>query len=234
MGLLFTMHLLRRTNDLHLYSHPGLDEIITSQLRHSRSAPHFRIIFHPLEKDKRDVIFEDHALTVETIPLRHKIPCSGFLFREKTKPRRVNKEKLPPGLLLRQIANLKNGHDVTDESGVLLHKNEDLTFPPRKSRTYAYCSDTAYSEQVIEQVKNVDLLYHEATFTTDEQSKAEETLHSTSAQAALVAKNAGAARLLVGHFSARYKDLAATHEEAKAIFPETYLATEGEVFRVQD
>lgn len=234
MGLIFTMHLLRRTNDLHLYSHSGLDEIITSQLRNSRSAPNFRIIFHRLEKNEQKILFEDDALTVESIPLIHRLPCSGFLFREKIKPRRVNKEKLPPGLLLRQIANLKKGFDVIDENGSLMHKNEELTFPPRRSRSFAYCSDTAYSERLIEQVRNVDLLYHEATFTKDEEAKAIETQHSTAAQAASVALKAEVNKLLIGHFSARYKDLVPVLEEAKNIFDRCELAVEGSVFSVDE
>jgi ribonuclease Z len=234
MGLIFTMHLLRRTNDLHLYGHAGLDEIITTQFKHSKSAPNFKLIFHRLEKDTQYVIYEDDALSVEAIPLKHKLTCSGFLFREKTKPRRVNKEKLPENLLVRQIANLKKGMDVTDENGGILFKNEDLTYPPRKSRSYAYCSDTAYDESLVDRIKGVDLLFHEATFTTDEESKASETLHSTAAQAATIARMSEVKKLLVGHFSARYRDLVPVLDEARKIFPETDLAIEGEVFSLVD
>lgn len=234
MGLIFTMHLQRRVNDLHIYSHRGLDEIITTHLRYSRSAPSFKIIFHPLEKGLRDVIYDDDALTVETIPLSHRIRCSGFLFREKTKPRRVDKNKLPPGLLIQQIAGLKNGQDVVNEEGVVLYTNESLTLEPRKSRSYAYCSDTAFDEGLSSQLKNVDLLYHEATFMTDEESKARDTLHSTAKQAATIAKLADAGKLLLGHFSARYKDLTPVLEEAKLIFNNTELAIEGQEFIIQE
>lgn len=234
MGLIFTMHLQRRTNDLHLYSHRGLDEIITTQLRHSHSAPSFRIIFHPLENGSRNVIFEDDHLSVETIPLVHKIACSGFLFREKTKPKRIDKTRLPEGLMIRQIAGLKRGEDVLDDNGNLLYKNEQLTLPPRKSRSYAYCSDTAFDERIAEQVKAVDLLYHEATFTADEESKATETRHSTAAQAARIAQLAEVDKLILGHFSARYRDLAPILEEAKNIFPNTALAIEGEEWTVAE
>jgi ribonuclease Z len=234
MGLLFTMHLLRRTNDLHIYSHAGLDEIITTQLKHSRSVPSYRIHFHLLQKDVNEIIFEDDHLTVETLPLRHKLTCSGFLFKEKTKPRRVNKEVLPEGLLIQQIASLKRGFDVTDEDGNVLYKNHELTLAPRRSRSYAYCSDTAYNERLVEKIKNVNLLFHEATFTKDEQSKANETLHSTAEQAARIAKLANADRLVIGHFSARYKDLGPVLDEAKAVFSNTYLANEGEIFSIAD
>lgn len=233
MGLIFTMHLLRRTNDLHIYSHAGLDEIITTQLKHSRSVPSFKIIFRQLSGG-RETLYEDDKLTVETIPLVHKLPCTGFLFREKTKPRRVDKTKLPIGLRLQQIANLKKGQDVVDESGKVLYANEALTLPPRQSRSYAYCSDTAYHESIVGQIRGVDLLYHEATFGADEQAKAVETQHSTAAQAAQIAKNAEVGKLLIGHFSARYKDLAPLLEEASAVFQPVDLATEGSVFHIED
>lgn len=234
MGLIFTMHLQRRTNDLHLYSHRGLDEIITTQLRYSQSSPSFKIIFHRLEKDERKIIFEDDAVTIETIPLRHKIRCSGFLFREKPKLKRIDKEKLPAGILIQQIASLKRGEDVLDENGNVKYKNENYTLPARKSRSYAYCSDTAMLPTMVEQIKGIDLLYHEATFASDEESKAHDTQHSTAAQAATIAKMANVSKLLLGHFSARYKDLAPILEEAKPIFPNVQLAQEGDEFTVQE
>ena len=234
MGLIFTMHLQRRVNDLHLYSHRGLDEIITAHLRYSRSAPSFKIIFHLLEKGLKEIIYEDDVLSVETIPLSHKIRCSGFLFKEKTKPRRIDKARLPEGLLIQQVAGLKNGHDVRDESGMILYTNESLTFEPRKSRSYAYCSDTVFDEGLVTQLKSIDLLYHEATFMEDAESKARDTKHSTAKQAAMIAKLAEVNRLLLGHFSARYKDLNPILEEAKSIFANTDLAIEGEEFTIQD
>ncbi len=232
MGLIFTMHLQRRANDLHLYSHRGLDEIITTQFRYTRSWPNFKIIFHRLEKDKREIIFEDNLITVETIPLTHKIRCSGFLFREKAKSRRIDKSKLPNGILIEQIANLKKGYDIMDDAGKILYKNEDFTLTPRKSRSYAYCSDTSYNENIIEQIKNVDLLYHEATFINDDEAKAKETKHSTSQQAAHIASKAEVDKLIIGHFSARYKELDLLLEEAQTVFNKTSLALEGEVFTI--
>lgn len=234
MGLIFTMHLQKRTNDLHIYGHRGLDEIITTQLRYSRSAPSFRMHFHLLEEGERSIIYEDEALTVETIPLSHKIRCSGFLFREKTKPRRIDKTRLPEGLALQQIAGLKDGADIADENGNILYKNADLTFDPRKSRTYAYCSDTAFDEQTAVQIREVDLLYHEATFVSADEIKARETMHSTARQAAEMAQLAGARSLLIGHFSARYKDLNVLLEEARTIFPNCKLAIEGEEHTINE
>lgn len=234
MGLIFTMHLQRRTNDLHIYSHRGLDEIITTQLRYSQSAPAFRLIFHRLNQNTKEIIFENEFLTVETIPLTHKIRCSGFLFREKQKPRRIDKSRLPEGLMIRQIANLKRGEDVVDDDGNVLYKNEDLTFPPRKSRTYAYCSDTAFDESLAGQIQNADVLYHEATFTEEENAKAKETQHSTALQAAKLARLANVDKLLLGHFSARYRDLTPILDEAKTVFENSFLALEGEETTIVD
>lgn len=234
MGLILTMHLQRRMTELHIYGHRGLDEIITTQLRYSRSVPGFRIIFHRLEKGLRETIFEDDVLTVETIPLSHKIRCSGFLFREKPKPRRIDKTKLPQGLLLQQIASLKKGESVYDSDGKLLYENEALTFSPRKARSYAYCSDTAFEKNIIDQIKNIDMLYHEATFMEEEVEKARETFHSTAKQAATVAQLANIGTLLLGHFSARYKVLGPLLDEARTVFDNTQLALEGEEFSLRD
>ena len=228
MGLIFTMHLQRRVNDLHLYSHTGLDEIITTQLRYSLSAPSFRLLFHRLNKGVNETIYEDEHLTVETIPLSHKLTCSGFLFREKPKLRRIDKTRLPQGLLIRQIANLKKGDDVTDDEGRVLYRNEDLTFPPRRARSYAYVSDSSYREEIVPLIGNVDVLYHESTFTEDERVKARETLHSTARDAATIARLANVQKLLLGHFSARYKDLAPLLKEAREVFENAHLAIEGE------
>jgi len=233
MGLLFTMHLLRREHELHLYAPRGLDEIITLQLKHSKSALRFPLIFHCSEPDKQTLLFEDDALTVESIPLIHKIPCCGFLFREKTKPYRIDKEKLPDGILLQHIVLLKSGKDVFDDRGNLLYKYEDFTLPPHPSFSYAYCSDTAYTEKISGQIHGVDLLYHEATFMEDEKDKADETKHSTARQAALQAKQSQVKKLLIGHFSARYKELLPVLEEAQSIFPETKLAIEGETIDLE-
>jgi ribonuclease Z len=233
-GLIFTMHLQRRTNELHIYGHRGLDEIITTQFKYSQSSPNFKIIFHSLERDVKEVIYEDDKLTVETIPLSHRIKCSGFLFKEKPKPRRIDKEKMPASLTLQQIASLKRGDDILDEEGNVLYKNLEYTLSPRRSRAYAYCSDTAYNEKMIDQISGVNILYHEATFTEDEISKANETFHSTARQAATIALKAKADKLLLGHFSARYRELDPILDEAKKVFGNTELAVEGMEFTIQE
>ena len=234
MGLLFTMHLQQRTGDLHLYSHPGLDEIITIQLKHSNSALNYNLIFHTLKKDVHEIIFEDDKVQVETLPLQHKIACSGFLFKEKEKPRRIDKTLLPDGLLLQQLAALKQGEDVMNDEGDILYRNKDLTLPGRRSRSYAYCSDTAYFEALIPLIHGVDLLYHEATFAEEDNSKAKETKHSTAKEAAQLAQQAQVKKLALGHFSARYKDLSILENEASEIFPNVALAVEGLTFTIEE
>jgi len=234
MPLLFSMHLHKRATELHLYSPPGLDEIITLQLKYSKSALNYKIIFHPFNPTKIQTLLEDAALTVETIPLIHKLDCAGFLFKEKIKPRRINKEKLVEGIKLQQIAALKTGADIFDDKGNLLYKNDDFTSPPRPPLSYAYCSDTAWNEYMVDQITEVDLLYHEATFMHTDVSKAVETKHSTTVQAAEIAKRAQVKKLIIGHFSARYKDLNLLLYEAKAHFSNTELAIEGTTFTLTD
>jgi ribonuclease Z len=234
MGLIFTMHLHHREKDLHIYSPHGLQEIITTQLRYSRSVPAYTIVLHTLVPDRPEIIFENKGLTVETIPLRHKLPCTGFLFREKPKPRRIDKNNLPEGLPYYRLNELKAGFDLTDESGKIQYRNADLTLPPCHSRTYAYCSDTAYTESILEQVTGVDVLYHEATFVEADKTKAVDTLHSTAMEAARIARKAHAGKLLLGHFSARYRELDPLLKEAQTIFPETHLATEGQTFTIAE
>jgi ribonuclease Z len=232
-GLLFSMHLQKRSADLHLYSPPGLNEIILLQLKHSHSSLHYKIIFHPFDPQERQFLFEDNALTVETIPLNHRLPCAGFLFKEKTKPRRIDKDKLIPDMLLQHIVALKSGNDIFTENGSLLYRNKDFTLPPKPSFSYAYCSDTAWNEKMVEQIRFVSLLYHEATFMEDEMDKALKTNHSTARQAAEMAKLCGAEKLVIGHFSARYKELDALLAEATAVFPNTVLAIEGHNFETE-
>ncbi|HRW98354.1 MAG TPA: ribonuclease Z [Cyclobacteriaceae bacterium] len=233
MGLLFSMHLLKRTADLHLYGQRGLDEIITLQLKYSKSSLNFKIIFHHVPFSAPSLLHEDDTVIVHSIPLVHKVPCTGFLFSEKPKPRRIDKDKIDEGMRLQHIALLKQGKDVFNEDGTLLYKNEDYTLDPRPSYSYAYCSDTAYSPELVKQLHGVDLLYHEATFTHEHEDKATETFHSTASQAGRIARDAGVKNLIIGHFSARYKELDTLLKEASAEFPSSHLAIEGETFDLE-
>jgi ribonuclease Z len=234
MGLLFSMHLNHRTKELHLYSHRGLQDIIITQLKYSNSALRFQLLFHELTPGIQETILDSKHFTVETIPLKHKLDCSGFLFREKIKPRRIDKDKIPADISLAQLAALKTGSDIIDDHGKIKYKNESLTLPPRKSRSYAYCSDTIYDIDLINIVQQVDVLYHEATFMTQDEDKASETKHSTAAQAARIAKEAQVGKLIIGHFSARYKELDLLWQEARSILATTELALEGTTFEIHE
>ncbi len=232
IGLLTSLSLAQRHDDLWLFGPPGLDEIITLQLKHSETRLSYLLHFQAIETGLSYRILENDHLTVDTLPLRHRIHCSGFLFREKPLPRRLIAELVPPDLSYEARRQLKLGHDVTDADGRLLLAS-DHTRPGFPSRSYAFCSDTIYNERLAERVQGVDLLYHEATFLHELQARAAQTFHSTARQAAQLARLAGVGQLLIGHFSSRYKDLQPLLDEAQAIFPTTSLALEGATFEVK-
>lgn len=234
MGLLLTMHLQKRLEDLHIMGPRGLDEIITTQLRYSHTSFSYKVHFTELKADQSYLIYESNNLTVHSFPLVHRIACTGFLFREKPKERRMNKKKLIPEMAGEEIGKLKKGENVYDQEGRLKYRSMDFTLPPRRSRSFAYCSDTRYEPGLVQYVKNVDLLYHEATFTKEHAQRAAETFHSTAEQAAQLAKAADAGTLLLGHYSVRYKDLGPILEEAHRVFFNSRLALEGETILVED
>ena len=234
IGLISTMHLQRRATPLNLYGPPGLAEIITMQLKVSGTVLSYPLHFNEINPEKSCRVFENDKITIQTIPLIHRIPCVGFLFREKIKPRRIIKEKIQKEFSLVDMVSLKNGEDIMDENGSVIYKNTDYTLPPKKSRSYAYCSDTRYHEGIISHIKGVDLLYHEATFLSDREQRAEETFHATARQAALIAKKAEVGQLLIGHYSSRYRDITPFEAEAKQVFDNTILAIEGETIYIED
>lgn len=234
MGLLLTMHLQKREHDLHIMGPKGLDEIITTQLRHSGTVLNYKVHFSALRPDSHVLIYESPYLTVHSLPLVHRIPCTGFLFREKPKERRMNKSKLLPDMTGDEIGRLKRGEDIYHENGSLKYRSFEYTLPPRRSRSYAYCSDTRFEPALLPYLKNVDLLYHEATFTREHAQRARETYHSTAEQAATIALQANAGTLLLGHYSVRYKDLNPLLQEARAVFFNSKLAIEGETIEVKD
>jgi len=234
MGLLSTMHLTGRKKSLNLYAPAGLAEIITLQLKHSETIFNFDINFVAVDPTVNKVVHEDDFVSVSSIPLNHRIPCAGFLFSEKPKKRRINKEMLPAEFSVRNIIKLKNGEDILDQEGKVLYKNEALTFPPKRIYKYAFCSDTKYDESIIPIIEGVDLLYHETTFLEEHMDRAANTYHSTAKEAATIAKKANVGKLLMGHFSIRYKDLEPLRQEAQTIFPNSELAIEGEDFILDD
>ena len=230
MGLLSTMHLLGRKKALNLYGPKGLAEIITLQLKYSETVFNYDLNFHSIDTEVHQVIHEDEFIRVHSIPLEHRIPCSGFLFEEKRKKRRIIKEKMPADMSVRHIVRLKNGEDITDEEGNVLFKNTDYTHPPKKSFRYAYCSDTRYNESIIPYIKGADMLYHESTFMEEHADRAKSTFHSTAKEAATIAKKAEVGKLLLGHYSIRYKELEPLEEEAKSVFENSMLSIEGEEY----
>jgi ribonuclease Z len=234
MGLISTMHLQARNKPLQIYAQRGLQEIITLQLKYSNTHLAYPIFFKELDPEKAETILENEKLTVRSFPLNHRIPCCGFVIKEKPKGRRIIKEKTQGKLSVAQIAQLKKGLDVLDEQGNVLYAVADYTLPPKKASAYAFCSDTKYDEQIIPYIKQVDLLYHEATFTEQYSQRAAETFHSTAAQAAKIAQLAQVGKLLIGHFSIRYKNLEPLLNEASALFPNTALAEEGLHFDTLD
>lgn len=230
--LLTSFNLNWREHPLNIYGPPGLKEIIDVHFKYANTVLKYDINFHPIEADAPRVIYEDNHLTVETIILTHRLPTTGFLFREKPSPRKILGEKIEQYSIPYQvISDIKNGADFTTAEGNVV-PNAELTCDPAAPRSYAYCSDTIYTDSFTEQIKGISTLYHEATFVLEHAERAAETYHTTSTQAAKVAEAAEVGKLLIGHFSARYDDLSTLHAEAKAVFPNTHLALEGSVFEI--
>ena len=225
-GLISTFGMLGRTADLYIHAHADLEKLLMPILDYFCKGLPYNVFFRALLVDNPAVIYEDRSVLVQTIPLRHRIPCCGFLFAEKQNPSHIIREmidfyKVP----LYELNKIKNGADFTTAEGEII-PNSRLTTPSLAPRKYAYCSDTIYSERIVEQVRNVDLLFHEATFAQSELPRAKETFHSTARQAAEIALKANVKKLVIGHFSARYENENRLLEEAKVVFPETILARE--------
>ncbi len=225
VGLLTSFGLNNRLDDVHIYAPEKLQFIIELQLEAAGANLPYPLHFHNLEKE--GIIFEDNKLSVECFTVKHRIECWGFIFREKKNPRKikvaaVRKYKVPQSF----YENLQKGEDYAGADNVLI-KNEILTFGVEPPKSYAYCADTAYFEAIVKKIKGVDMVYHETTYLADQEKKAIERFHSTSKQAATVAKNAGAKKLLMGHFSSIYDSLEKFKEEACEIFENSEIAEEG-------
>lgn len=235
IGLISTFSLLNRQNELHVYGPSGLKEIIQLQLKLSKSWIDYPLHFHELNSDSSELILDSEKIEVRTVPLRHRIYTNGFLFREKPALRKLNMEVISkhPEIDICDYQNLKDGRDFTDTHGTVL-ANSELTIDPPSPLSYAYCSDTTYSEAVATMVQNVDLLYHESTFLEQHVDLAETTRHSTAAQAAKIASMAGAKKLILGHFSSRYKDVNLFLQEAQQHFADCELCEAGKVFEVDN
>jgi ribonuclease Z len=234
MGLISSMHLQGRTKPLQVFAPAGLKEILMIQLKYSGSVLRFKLDVHELETESKILIYETKNFIVESFPLNHRIPCCGFLIKEKEKVIRINKERLPENLSLTDIGRLKKGEDIIDDTGKVIFENSWLTLPPKKSRSFAYCSDTIYDEELLNYIKDVDLLYCESTFLEERAQSAEQTYHMTAKQAGKLAKKANANALVIGHFSARYRDITPFQLEASQAYEPTELAIEGKDYCVEE
>ncbi|MCL7764164.1 ribonuclease Z [Polaribacter sp. Z014] len=233
VGLLATFGILNREKELHIYGPKGIKEVTLLQLKISQSHAKYKMIFHELTSKESELIFEDDKVSVRTIPLTHRVYTNGYLFTEKEKSRKLNMLNISgyPEIDKADYLNIKAGRDVVLPSGEVV-SNLELTIPPEKPLSFAFCSDTCYKPDIVPLIKEVDLLYHEATFLADREDLAKKTKHATTKQAAEIAKQANAKQLIIGHYSGRYKDINVFKEEAQEIFKNTYLAEPGKMFKV--
>ncbi len=235
IGLLSTLHLFGRFKDLLLVGPPGLKEIIGLQLRYSETSLTFKINYIEFNPSVSEVVYDHPMYEIISLPMDHRVPCSGYLFKEKPKKRRIRRQIVNElDMLKTEIISLKEGEDLLNEDGSVRHKNEVLTLNPRPSFSYAFCSDSRLKMDLKGLIKGVDLLYHEATFTNEMEERAIKTYHSTAEQAANFAKEANVKKLILGHFSARYKKLDSFLSEAKSIFEHVELAIEGSNFHLNE
>ncbi len=235
MGLISTMHLSRREKPLTIYGPRGLDEIITIQLKYSNMKLHFPIRFEPTNSEGKNLLLEEKYVKVFSFPLKHRVPCTGFSFEEKPRLRNMVKEKVHGAKLgIDAILSLRAGKDVLDEKGNVLYRAEEYTHPPAPLRKYGYCSDTVYDQTIVPYIQDATLLYHEATFMDADETRAAETCHSTAAQAAAIAQSADVKKLLLGHFSSRYRDLDPLLLEARSVFPNSYICEEGQTYWINN
>ena len=233
VGLISTFMLLNRESDLHVYGPKGIKEIILLQLRASGSYTGYKLYFHELESNESEIIFEDERVVVKTIPLTHRVYTNGFLFQEKNVERKLNIEAVENYQIDKLYFNkIKYGGNITLDNGTIISNNE-LTFDPIPSKSYAFCSDTMYDEKIIPIIENVDYLYHESTFLESEAHLSERTMHSTAKQAAKIALKANVKNLILGHYSTRYGNIELFKHEAETIFSNVYLADDGKEFEME-
>ena len=231
-GMISTFGMTGRTAPLHIYAPAAFEPILEQTLSFFCQGLEFKVVFHAVDTTQNKVVYEDRSLTVETIPLQHRIDCCGYLFREKPILPHIRRDMIDfYNIPISQINNIKAGADwVTAEGEVVA--NSRLTTPAEPARSYAYCSDTRYIKTLHELVKGVSTLYHESTYSAEDAERARLYWHSTSQDAAKVARDASVGKLLLGHFSARYNNESQLLDEAKEIFPNSYLTREGAIFDI--
>ncbi len=230
IGLVSTFSLLNRQADLHIHAPKGAKEVILLQLKLSNSWTGYNLYFHELDSKEPEVIYEDDKVVVTTIPLKHRVYTNGFLFTEKPGLRKLDIEAVEKyNIDTVYYYKIKCGGDITLEDGRII-PNSELTHPPAPVKSYAFCSDTVYSEDIVPLIKNVTVLYHESTFLESEIHLCDKTMHTTAKQAATIAKKANAEHLILGHFSTRYSNIEVFKEEASTVFENVQLADDGKMF----
>ena len=230
IGLLTSMSLLSRTQDLHLHGPPMLKQILDIQLEAANTELSYPVHFHPLNGNEK--ILDGNKMEVHSFRVKHRIDCWGFLFREKRNPRKLDLERaLAYEIPSSFYEQLQKGQDYRNKKGTII-PNDEVTQPATPPKSYAYCADTIFDTELCSIVTGTDLLYHETTYLKDQEERAAARFHSTTHQAAKIAKDAGVKKLLIGHFSSKYESLDGFLEQAKEIFPDTELALEGACFRI--
>jgi len=230
VGVISTFAMLGRKTELNIYGPKGIKEMILTTLRLSGSYVSYDLCFHELESAESQTIFEDKKVIVKTIPLKHRIYTNGYLFQEKPKPRKLNIEKVKHYEIDKCFfQNIKDGRDIVLDNGEII-SNSELTFDPENPKSYAFCSDTMYNENVIPIIKNVDVLYHESTFLEKDIQYTEKTMHCTAKQAAEIALKSNVKNLILGHYSTRYININSFKNEAQEIFENVFLADDGREF----
>ena len=233
VGLLSTYGILNREKELHIYGPKGIKNVTLLQLKISQSHAKYSMVFHELSSTESKLIFEDENVSVRTIPLKHRVYTNGYLFTEKEKPRKLNMLNISgySEIGRADYNNIKAGRDFVLQNGEIV-ANSELTIAPKKPLSFAFCSDTSYKPDIVPIIKNVDLLYHEATFLEDNKELAKKTRHATSIEAAKIAKDANVSQLVIGHYSGRYKDISLFKKEAATVFVNVDLAEPGKVFSI--
>lgn len=232
VGFLSTLHLLGRDKGITIYGPEELEQIIRLQLEVGGAQLGFSLEFVPLNGKEHKLLFEDKLIEIWTFPLKHRIPTNGFLIKEKEKERHLDGDKFKrDGLSLTCIPKFKNGEDVVLEDGTVLEA-ADYTYPSKQPKSYAYCSDTIYTENIIPFIENATCLYHEATFLHNKLDRAKVTFHTTALQAGMIAEKAGVQKLLIGHLSARYENGQVHESEAKTHFQNTEVVEDGTVYQI--
>ena len=231
-GLISSLVLYGKKGELHIHAHSDLQQMMEGMMKFMNDVNDLKVVYHPLNFKRNAVVFEDKRIRITSFPLKHRISCCGFLFQELPADKHLDKQAIEKyDIPVSQRMNIKNGADLILDDGTVV-PNCEITIPANPTRSYGFCTDTVALMKIVPTIEGVDLLYHEATFASDLADLAKKTFHTTSVQAAEIAAAAAAKKLLLGHFSSRYKDICLLVDEARTIFPETYAANDGDCYEL--